>query len=207
MLVRAGVCAQRAGERPRLGLKTVHDVTVHSPLAAVGWPLPAKPPAGAHDDATSFCRAGPVRSRDAGDPLHRPDPADFPPAQAAVRQGHPRVLLSSPREPVRVLGADAPDDRGVRRGHPSLHRGPGPGPGPVRERREQGPDRPGLPGWPQRRGADPVRRRGPGEDQDLAHPAAHRQDHRQAVPVAAPGAGDGEPLVFLRVRCRFRAVL
>ena len=50
---------------------------------------------------------------------------------------------------------------------------PGPGPGPVRERREQGPDRQGLPGRPQRRGADPVRRRGPGEDPDLAHPAAH----------------------------------
>jgi hypothetical protein len=29
----------------------------------------------------------------------------------------------------------------------------------------------------------------------------------QAVPVAVPGAGDGEPLVFLRVRRRFRAVL
>src|SRR5271166_5215998 len=43
MLVRAGVCAQRAGERPRLGLKAVHNVTVHSPLAAVGWPLPAEP--------------------------------------------------------------------------------------------------------------------------------------------------------------------
>src|SRR6266568_8988123 len=105
--------------RLRLGLKTVHNVTVHSPLAAVGWPLPAEPPAGAYDDATSYCRAGPVRSRDAGDPLHRPDPADLPPAQAAVRQGHPRVLLPSPREPVRVLGADAPDDRDVRRRHPS----------------------------------------------------------------------------------------
>ena len=53
--VRAGVCAQRAGERPRLGLKTVHNVTVHSPLAAVRWPLPAEPPAGAYDDATPFC--------------------------------------------------------------------------------------------------------------------------------------------------------
>ena len=42
--------------------------------------------------------------------------------------------------------------------------------------------------------------RGPGEDQDLADPAAHLQDHRQAVPVAVPGAGDGEPRVFLRVR-------
>jgi hypothetical protein len=29
------------GLRP--GLKAVHDVTVHSPLAAVGWPLPAEP--------------------------------------------------------------------------------------------------------------------------------------------------------------------
>src|ERR1019366_7020012 len=113
MLVRAAVCAQRAGEKTRLGLKTVHNVTVHSPLAAVGWPLPAEPPAGAHDDATPFCRAGPARSRDAVGPLHRPDAADFPAAASAVRQGHPRVLLPSPREPVRVLGADAPDDRGV----------------------------------------------------------------------------------------------
>src|ERR1035441_10491794 len=109
MLVRVGVCAQRAGEKTRLGLKTVHNVTVHSPLAAVGWPLPAEPPAGAHDDATPFCRAGPVRSRDAGDPLHRPDAADFPAAASAVRQGHPRVLLPSsdlmtlPRSAAQVL--------------------------------------------------------------------------------------------------------
>ena len=40
----------------RLALKAVHNVTVHSPLAAVGWPLPAEPPAGAHDDATPYCR-------------------------------------------------------------------------------------------------------------------------------------------------------
>src|SRR6266704_1242725 len=101
--------------RLRLGFKAVHNVTVHSPLAAVGWPLPAEPPAGAHYDATSYRRAGPVRSRDAGDPPHRPEAADLPPAPAAVRQGDPRVLLLSPREPVRVLGADAPDDRDVRR--------------------------------------------------------------------------------------------
>src|ERR1700730_10756488 len=30
-------------KRPRLALKAVHNVTVHSPLAAVGWPLPAEP--------------------------------------------------------------------------------------------------------------------------------------------------------------------
>src|SRR6266705_1861783 len=29
--------------RLRLGFKAVHNVTVHSPLAAVGWPLPAEP--------------------------------------------------------------------------------------------------------------------------------------------------------------------
>ena len=39
-------------------------MTVHSPLAAVGWPLPAEPRAGAHHDGTACCRAGPVRSRD-----------------------------------------------------------------------------------------------------------------------------------------------
>ena len=33
-----------------------HNVTVHSPLAAVGWPLPAEPAAGARDDATAYCR-------------------------------------------------------------------------------------------------------------------------------------------------------
>src|SRR5580704_18608609 len=113
-------------------------MTVHSPLAAVGWPLPAEPRAGAHHDATAYCRAGPVRSREAGDPLHRPDAADLPPAAAAVRAGHPRVLLPPPREPVRVLGADAPDDRAVRRRYPPLHRCPRPGPDPLRERPEQG---------------------------------------------------------------------
>src|SRR5713101_5483072 len=46
MRVRAGVCAREGGglrKRPRLALKAVHNVTVHSPLAAVGWPLPAEP--------------------------------------------------------------------------------------------------------------------------------------------------------------------
>jgi hypothetical protein len=38
MCVRAGV-----GKELRPGLKAVHNVTVHSPLAAVGWPLPAEP--------------------------------------------------------------------------------------------------------------------------------------------------------------------
>src|SRR5882757_10862321 len=71
-------------------------------------------PAGAHDDATAYRRPGPVRSREAGGPLHRPAAADLPAAAAAVRAGHPRVLLPPPGEPVRVLGADAPDDRAVR---------------------------------------------------------------------------------------------
>jgi hypothetical protein len=43
------------GEAPA-GVKAVHNVTVHSPLAAVVWPLPAELPAGAHDDATAYCR-------------------------------------------------------------------------------------------------------------------------------------------------------
>ena len=40
----ASACG-RAGlaEKTPAGLKAVHDVTVHSPLAAVGWPLPAEP--------------------------------------------------------------------------------------------------------------------------------------------------------------------
>src|SRR5712692_7831353 len=102
MRVRAGV-----GAKAPVGAQGSHNMTVHSPLAAVGWPLPAEPRAGAHHDATAYCRPGPVRSRDAGDPLHRPGAADLPPAAAAVRAGHPRVLLPSPRVPVRVLGADA----------------------------------------------------------------------------------------------------
>src|ERR1035437_6926980 len=111
-----GLASARRGLRPAgglgLGLKAVHNVTVNSPLAAVGGRCRPSP-AGAHDDATAYCRPGPVRSREAGDPLHRPDAADLPPAAAAVRAGHPRVLLPSPGEPVRVLGADAPDDRAV----------------------------------------------------------------------------------------------
>src|SRR6266496_1548258 len=63
-------------------------------------------PAGVHHDATAYRRAGPVRSREAGDPLHRPDAAAVPAAAAAVRAGYPRVLLTPPREPVRVLGVD-----------------------------------------------------------------------------------------------------
>ena len=94
MHVQADVCgltsangrAELAGEL-RLGLQAVRNVTVHSPLAAAGWPLSAEPPAGAHDDATAHCRPGPVRSCDAGDPLHRPDAADLPPASTALRAG------------------------------------------------------------------------------------------------------------------------
>jgi hypothetical protein len=33
----------RVGAKLRLGLKAVHNGAVHSPLAAVGWPLPAEP--------------------------------------------------------------------------------------------------------------------------------------------------------------------
>ena len=40
----------------------------------------------------------------------------------------------------------------------------------------------------------------------VADPAAHGRG-TGSVPVAVPGAGDGEPLVFLRVRRRFRPVL
>src|SRR6266545_4525450 len=136
MRVLAEVC-----EVTPAGAQGSHNVTVHSPLAAVGWPLPAEPPAGAHHDATAYCRAGPVRSRDAGGPLHGPGAADVPAAAAAVRAGDPRVLLPSPREPVRLVGADDADDRAVRRGHPPLHRYPAPGPGPVRQGTEQGPGR------------------------------------------------------------------
>src|SRR6266567_976284 len=136
MRVLAEVC-----EVTPAGAQGSHNVTVHSPLAAVGWPLPAEPPAGAHHDATAYCRAGPVRSRDAGGPVHRPGAADLPAAAAAVRAGDPRVLLPSSRVPVRVLGADAADDRAVRRRHPPLHRRPRPGPGPLRQGPEQGPDR------------------------------------------------------------------
>src|SRR5258708_29145591 len=39
----ACVCGVGLAHEFRLGLKAVHNVTVHSPLAAVGWPLPAEP--------------------------------------------------------------------------------------------------------------------------------------------------------------------
>lgn len=41
----------------------------------------------------------------------------------------------------------------------------------------------------------------------VADPSAHGEGDWQAVPVAVPGAGDGKPLVLLRVRRRLRAVL
>ena len=91
-------------------------------------------------------------------------------------------------------------------GHPPLHRYPPPGPGPVRQGAEQGPGRQGLPGREVRRRPDPVRRRGPGEDPGVADRAAPGPGDRKAVPVALPGAGDGQPLVLLRVRRRFRPV-
>src|SRR5260370_5488402 len=39
----ACVCGLGLAQEFRLGLKAVHNVTVHSPLAAVGGPLPAEP--------------------------------------------------------------------------------------------------------------------------------------------------------------------
>ena len=81
------------------------------------------------------------------------------------------------------------------------------GPGPVRQGTEQGPGRQGLPGREVRRRPDPVRGRGPGEGPDMADLAAPGSGDREAVPVALPGPGDGQPLVFLRVRRRLRPVL
>src|SRR5436190_19669207 len=80
------------------------------------------------------------------------------------------------------------------------------GPGPVRQGAEQGPGRQGVPGRAPRRGVHLVRRRGPGKEPGLADRAAPGPGDREAVPVAVPGAGDGQPLVFLRVRRRFRPV-
>jgi hypothetical protein len=40
----------------------------------------------------------------------------------------------------------------------------------------------------------------------VADRAAPGPGDREAVPVAVPGAGDGQPLVFLRLRRRFRPV-
>jgi hypothetical protein len=74
-----------------------------------------------------------------------------------------------------------------------------PGPGPVREGAEQGPGRQGVPGRARRRGVRLVRRRGLGEDPGVADRAAPGRGDRGAVPVALPGAGDGRPLVFLRL--------
>jgi len=84
--------------------------------------LPAGSPAGARYDAAACCRWGPVRSCDAGGPVHRPGDADGPAAAAAVRAGHPQFLRPAPRQPVRLPGADAAGDRAVRRRHPALHR-------------------------------------------------------------------------------------
>src|SRR6516162_1293164 len=50
-----------------------------------------------------------------------------------------RVLRRAPRSPVRVLGADGPDDEGVYRGHRPLHRRSRAGPGAVRPGAAQGP--------------------------------------------------------------------
>ena len=57
-----------------------------------------------------------------------------------------------------------------------------------------------------RRGVHLVRRRGPGEEPGVADRAAPGPGDREAVPVALPGAGDGQPLVFLWLRRRFRPV-
>ena len=111
--MRAGVWARAAGlaEEAPAGAQGSPQCDCSFAACSGRVAVAGRAPAGAHHDATAYCRAGPVRSRDAGGPLHRPGAADLPPAAAAIRAGDPRVLLPSPRVPVRVLGADAADDR------------------------------------------------------------------------------------------------
>jgi len=169
--------------------------------------LPAGSPAGARYDAAACCRWGPVRSCDAGGPVHRPGDADGPAAAAAVRAGHPQFLRPAPRQPVRLPGADAAGDRAVRRRHPALHRC-APAGAWSGSRRGQGKDqvaREYLAGH-HGGGVHRVRRRGPGEEPGGADRAAPGPGDREAVPVAVPAGGDGRPLAFLRFRRRFRPV-
>jgi hypothetical protein len=73
-----------------------------------------------------------------------------------------------------------------------------PGPGPVRQGAEQGPGRQGVPGTTA--GSASCSSAWPRKDPGLADRAAPGPGDREAVPVAVPGAGDGRPLVLLRVR-------
>ena len=76
----------------------------------------------------------------------------------------------------------------------------------LREGAEQGPARQGVPGRASRRGVHLVRRGGPGEDPGVADRAAPGPGDRKALSMALPGAGNGQPLVFLWVRRRLRPV-
>jgi DNA-binding CsgD family transcriptional regulator len=60
------------------------------------------------------------------------------PAAAAARCRDRRVLRGAPGPPFRFIGADGADDRGVHRGHPSLHCRSRTGAGAVRQGAAQG---------------------------------------------------------------------
>jgi hypothetical protein len=106
------------GLRP--ATKRCHDVPVHGPLAAVRWPLRAE----SSGRSIPMTLPGSAAAVLAGHVLFEIEAIDRMyllsepvPAAAAARRGDRLVLRRAPGQPVRLLGADGPDDRGVHRGH------------------------------------------------------------------------------------------
>src|SRR5688572_11640198 len=126
-----GLSSTDSGLRP--AAKTVSECHRSFTACSGQVAVAGRAPAGADDDATAYRRRGAVRPRGVRAALDRPDAGHPLPAPAAVRCGDPGVLLLAPGEPVRLLGADAPDDRAFPRRRPPLRRRERPGPGPLRE--------------------------------------------------------------------------
>ena len=113
--------------------------------------------------------------------VHRPDVSQRVRPQAGLRRRGGGLLRRPPRPSLRVLGADGPDDQGVRRRHPRFRRRARAGPGHVRQG-AQGRRRPGVPGPVHRLRRGAVRRPGAGEDDGVPHPAALQPETGKTYP-------------------------
>src|SRR5512143_1490019 len=72
---------------------------------------------GAGLERTTECCRNPESARQVRTGVHRPDVSECIRAASAVRIRSGEVLPQSPGPPVRLLGADGPDDKELRGGH------------------------------------------------------------------------------------------
>ena len=174
--------------------------------SAVGWPT-GRPSTGACDDRSAQRRRCPGSARGVRGGVHRPHVPERVAAAAGLRGRGGGVLRRPPRPPLRLHGADGPDDQGVRRRHPRLHRRAGSGAGPLRQGPAQGRGHRGVPQGlhPARGGA--VRGAGPGERRGVAHPAAVQPGDGGPLRLAGAFHGVHQPLLLLLCRFGLRPVL